>query len=542
MIDANSLGILGEFYLNIKENLKKIYQNSSLYEKKISKTFSKDFEYKPSPHLLSSIIKYQNKKYKIEDFAVDSIWKNEVSKKEYVKLNNFFWFFSLDLKSSKKSARSVINSWIKNNNKFNKDSWEFDITAKRIISWLSNHQLTYEDSDKEYRSIFDHMIQKQTNHLLSEINHSKEVEDKMIGCAAIILTGLAYKNEKIYLENGLDLLKKIIKSSIDNQGFPKSRNIKQLIFYLKYFIIIREWFKESQSLIPEYIDETIFYLGSSYAFIWQNIKQDLFFNGNYLSENKEFDQYLKRFGYIFKNETKELAGYAILRNKKIILATDIGSNPNKNFSNDYQAGALSFEIYSNDKKLISNSGYYSDKKKKLNKLSRSTALHSTLIIEDHSSCNFIKKKSNFIVNKGLKVSKRNVVFENNYWRISALHDGYLQKFGSSHEREIEFYPEQMKFIGYDKILRKNPNKEIKFDVRFHLDPSSKVMKTLDNKFILIELEDEGWKFSCDKFDINIDNGLYFGNKNSYKENQNIFISGMNNTKEQIIKWEISKLK
>ena len=38
-----------------------------------------------------------------------------------------------------------------------------------------------------------------------------------------------------------------------------------------------------------------------------------------------------------------------------------------------------------------------------------------------------------------------------------------------------------------------------------------------------------------------DNGLYFGNKNSYKENQNISISGMNNEKEQIIKWEISKL-
>ena len=27
----------------------------------------------------------------------------------------------------------------------------------------------------------------------------------------------------------------------------------------------------------------------------------------------------------------------------------------------------------------------------------------------------------------------------------------------------------------------------------------------------------------DNFDINIDNGLYFGNKNSFKENQNIYI-------------------
>ena len=67
------------------------------------------------------------------------------------------------------------------------------------------------------------------------------------------------------------------------------------------------------------------------------------------------------------------------------------------------------------------------------------------------------------------------------------------------------------------------------------------MKTQDNKSILIELDDEGWKFSCDKFDINIDNGLYFGNKNSYKENQNIFISGMNSEKDQNIKWEINKI-
>ena len=541
MINKNSLGILGQVYSSIKKSFKSIYKNSNFYEKKISKTLSNGFEYKPSPHLLSSIIKYQKKKYKIEDFAIDSIWKNNLSPKDYEKLNNFFWFFSLDLKSSKKTTQTIIKNWISNNTKYQKKSWEFDLTAKRIISWLSNHKLTYEDSDQKYRSTFDHIIQKQANHLLNEIKNPKEVENKMIGCAAIILTGLAYKNEKQYLDNGLNLLKNIIKFSIDNQGFPKSRNIRQLIFYLKYFIIIREWFKESQSLIPEYIDETIYYLGSSYAFIWQNIQQDIFFNGNFLSENKDFDLYLKRFGYNFKSQINELGGYTILKNKKIILAADIGSSPSKIFSYDYQAGALSFEIFSNDKKLISNAGYYSDRNNKFNKLSRSTALHNTLTIENCSSCNFIKNQSNLIINKGLKVTKKNVIFEKNYWKISGAHDGYSIEFETNYEREIEFYPEQMKFIGYEKLYRKTPNKEIKFDIRFHLDPNSKVMKTQDNKSILIEIDEEGWKFSCDNFDINIDNGLYFGNKNSYKENQNIFISGMNNEKEQIIKWEISKL-
>ena len=542
MIDINSLGNLNQFFLNLKNSFKKIYQNSNFYDKKISKIKNNNFGYRPSPYLFSSIIKYNKKKYKIEDYALESIWQNDLNNRDYKKLNNFFWFFGLDLKSSKKATRSVIINWIKNNYRYNQKSWDFDITSKRIISWLSNHQLTYEDGDKEYRIKFDHSIQKQTNHLLNEINNPNEFEDKMIGCAAIILTGLTYQDDKTYLGNGLSLLKKIIKSSIDNQGFPKSRSIKQLIFYLKYFIIIREWFKESQNMIPEYIDETIYHLGSSYVFVWQNINHDILFNGNYISNNSEFDQYLKRFGYKFKNDNKELAGYAILKNKKIVLAMDVGLNPNKNFSKDYQSGALSFEIISNGKKLISNSGYFTNKQNKLNKLSKSTALQSTLIIEDYSSCNFKKKnKLDFIVDQDLKITKKNIVFEDNYWKISAGHDGYFQKFGSIHEREVEFYPEQMKFIGFDKIIRKDSVKNVKFDIRFHLDPNTKVMKTQDNRSILIQLKDEGWKFSCNNFDINIDNGLYFGNKNSYKENQNIFISGMTNESDQTIRWEIAKL-
>ena len=542
MTIKNFIADLSQIYFNLKLSLKQFYQNSNFYDKKISKTKDIAFGYKPSPYLLSSIVKYQKKKYKIEDFALESIWQNDLKYEEFEKLNNFFWFFSLDLKSSKRTTQTVIDNWINKNHRYNKKSWDFDITSKRIISWLSNHQLTYEDCEEEFKKKFNQSIQKQTNHLLYEIKNLSEVENKIVGCAAIILTGLSYKEENKYLANGLALLKKIIKSSIDNQGFPKSRNIKQLIFYLKYFILIREWFKESQNIIPEYIDETIYYLGQSYAFIWQNINQDLLFNGNNISNNNEFDQYLKRLGYVFKNESKEIAGYAILKNKKIILTMDIGGSPTNNFSKFYQSGALSFEVFSNGKKLITNSGYFSNNKNKLNKLSKSTALQSTLSIEDHSSCDYRKlDKSNLIVDKSIHIIKKNLVFEDNYWKISGAHNGYLKKFQTIHEREIEFYPEQIKFIGFDKLLRKDNSREIKFDIRFHLEPNSKVMKTQDNKSILIELEDEGWKFSCDNFDINIDNGLYLGNKNSYKDNQNICISGISKDDSQIIKWEITKI-
>ena len=65
MIIKNLIVNLSQFYFK-KSKFKKIYQNSSFYDKKISKTFNNNFEYKPSPHLLSSIVKYQKKNIKLK--------------------------------------------------------------------------------------------------------------------------------------------------------------------------------------------------------------------------------------------------------------------------------------------------------------------------------------------------------------------------------------------------------------------------------------------------------------------------------------------
>ena len=104
-----------------------------------------------------------------------------------------------------------------------------------------------------------------------------------------------------------------------------------------------------------------------------------------------------------------------------------------------------------------------------------------------------------------------------------------------------FYPEQIKFVGCDKIISKNGIKNLKFEIRFHLEPNIKIMMTKDNRSILIDLGGEGWKLISNNNNINIVNGLYFGGKDSFVDNQNIVISGMTNDENQTIKWEITKL-
>ncbi len=88
---------------------RQIYLNSFFYDKKISKITSKKFEYKPSAHLLSSIVNIQTKKFDINDFSLESIWTNtKINEKHLDRLNKFFWLFSLDLKSSNLSVQKII--------------------------------------------------------------------------------------------------------------------------------------------------------------------------------------------------------------------------------------------------------------------------------------------------------------------------------------------------------------------------------------------------------------------------------------------------
>ena len=186
---------INRFFFNFFDQFSKFYKSSQFYDKKISKIYNTEIVYEPSPYLLSSLIKYQKKKIKIEDFSINEIWsQNNLPKKEFKNLHNFYWFFGLDLKSSKHIAQSVISNWISCNKRYNHKSWDFDVTAKRIIAWLSCHNLTYKESNEEYKENFNYIIQKQTNHLINEIKRSEHIEDKLIGCSSIILVGLCYQN------------------------------------------------------------------------------------------------------------------------------------------------------------------------------------------------------------------------------------------------------------------------------------------------------------------------------------------------------------
>ena len=94
MFIKSALLNFGSILFQILNQIRKIYLNSPIYNKKISKIDDKEIIYRPRQSILNCLIKFDKKKYNIEDFSLNSVWKNSenLDKKNFKKLHSFFGY------------------------------------------------------------------------------------------------------------------------------------------------------------------------------------------------------------------------------------------------------------------------------------------------------------------------------------------------------------------------------------------------------------------------------------------------------------------
>ena len=205
-------------------------------------------------------------------------------------------------------------------------------------------------------------------------------------------------------------------------------------------------------------------------------------------------------------------------------------------------------MISNKQKVICNSGYGKYLSQKFTSISRSTAAHSTLYINDTSSCTFQKNQSinkiygNSLVHKH-KVIKKNYTEDKDFYAISAAHNGYEKKFGYIHTRSIKISKKEDKIFGIDELKKTKKNSNLlNYFIRFHVYPNTKIVKTMAGNLILISLSNgEGWSLLSETNNLEIEKNIFFGNKNGIINNESISMSGKITGEILSIKWVIERV-
>ena len=525
------------------------YLSSNFYNKKLITFIPDRIFYSPSSYLSASLTTINKDFYKITNTSPSLLWDTDFkNKQKFENLHGFLWLAKLDRKISKIITKNIIRSWITNFFNYDSHTWQMDIVANRIIAWSSNTDLTLEDSDNAYKTKFFLSLIKQSNFLVRNLKNLFYDSNKIICCAAIILSGMIFKENDLNYKIGIKELEKTIKNYFDKNGFPKTRNPEEVFICIKYLILVREWLKEAQKPIPDFLNKIIVKCGSCYAMLSCSNKPFPLFNGATEINNKDYDIFLKTLKYKFNNENYDIADLIKIKKNKFEFFIDCGNPPANNFTKNYQAGCLAFELISNKQKIICNSGYGKYLSQKLTTLSCSTAAHSTLYLNNTSSCIFQKNK---LVNKAYgnsvlqkhKVISKNYTNDKDFYSIAAAHNGYEKKFGYIHTRSIKILKKEDKIFGQDELKKtKSYVNSLNYFVRFHIYPETKIVKTKAGNSILISLSNgEGWLLQCETNDFEIEKNIFLGNKNKIINNESVVISGNSNKEIITIKWLIEKV-
>ena len=146
------------------------YFRSGFYNKKLITFIPTRIFYNPSSYLSASLTTTGNDFYKITNTSPGLLWQTSIKdRQKFEDLHSFLWLTKLDRKNSKNITKAIIESWINNFFNYEPHTWEMEITARRIVAWSSNTDLTLEGSDNSYKKKFLLSLVKQSNFLLKNL-------------------------------------------------------------------------------------------------------------------------------------------------------------------------------------------------------------------------------------------------------------------------------------------------------------------------------------------------------------------------------------
>ena len=545
MIGLNSTYI---YFLAIKKifirSLKEFFFSSNYYNKLLDTEVPSSFLFNPNPYLLSPFVSHKDSLIKISNEDVRN-FKIDLFKNKEKNIHNFLWLNLIDRKNKNVTVQRIIKEWIAKHSKYTKDIWDEDLTSLRIISWISNADLILNTNDKDFNKSFYKNTIRQINFIKKNINNFNDDNKKISSISLLILSGLVFKEYFTYYKIGLKELKKLTDNYFDANGFPINRNFENLLTFVQYFILIKEWIKSAQETVPEHLEDIIEKNLICLNSLNNPSKKLPLFNGSTDRSLNNFFNYLDKLNYSLKKNLKSVGQVQIVKNNKTTLYFDSGEPPNYKVSKDYQSGPLSFEYSSDKDKIITNCGYGRKISKKIQILSKFTSGQSTLCIDDTS---VVKFKKNNLINKvyGSTISNTFKIFDverkenKENIEISATHNAYLEKFGYLHKRKINFYKKSSSIDGSDYLIKKYGSSDVNFSIRFHLYPGINTVKTLSGKSILLQTNgNKAWVFSSDELAIDLEKSLFFG-RNKALSNKCIVIYGKTMDRDVNINWKLKK--
>ena len=461
-------------------------------------------------------------------------------------LHGFGWLRHLRAANTtiaRANARALVGDWMRSTGTARAIAARPEVTARRIISWLTQATFLLQDAELDFYRRFTRSLARQVRQLRREADRAPDGYPRLLVLVALTTAGLCMSDQGRLLKAAQRRLTEELDRQILPDGGPLTRNPGMLIELLLELLPLRQAYMARNQPAPTALMNAIDRMMPMLRFFRHGDGAFAHFHGmgftaaDQLATILAFDDAR---GAPVANAP--YSGYQRLDARGVVVIADTGPPPPLPVSWEAHASALAFELSSGRSRIVVNCGMPNVNREQWRQVARSTAAHSTAVVADTSSCQFLKgpqltRLMGVPIVDGPKHVEVQRGTRNEAILLRASHDGYGTAFGVIHQRSWRLAAEGNRLDGEDvfrpaegAVLEPAP-----FAIRFHLHPSVSVERLDDPHTALLSLPTgEAWAFAAPHIQLGIEESVYLAAAGGPRRTTQLVLAGDVAEKSRVI--------
>jgi uncharacterized heparinase superfamily protein len=417
------------------------------------------------------------------------------------------------------NARALVDEWITLSS-HDSIAWRADVVARRIMSWLSQAPLVLEDADLQFYRRFLRSLTRQVRHLRHTASQARDGVPRLQAAIALSYAALCMARQQRHIRAASKRLSDELTRQILPDGGHISRNPGALIELLVDLLPLRTTFTARNLVPPPALLNSIDRMMPMLRFFRHGDGNFALFNGmgptptDLITTVLAYDDAR---GAPLANAPH--SGYQRLESAGTLVVMDAGAPPPMAVSQEAHAGCLSFELSAKQNRIVVNCGLPVASREGWRQVARTTAAHSTVTLNDTSSCRFIEAGPirRMLYGTPMIAGPRRVAVareeQNGGTVLRASHDGYADVFNIIHQRMLALSADGRSLEGEDSFTPARgelmPASRDQFAVRFHLHPLVKANRLSDGQGAMLAMPNrEVWTFRAHGQRVDVEESVY----------------------------------
>jgi uncharacterized heparinase superfamily protein len=404
-----------------------------------------------------------------------------------------------------------------------------EVTARRLISWLSQTPLLLEGADAPFYRAFVKCASQEARRLRRELPAQPPAEVKLLMQVALMHYALAAADDDAVIRTAATRLCDLLDEQVTPDGGHVTRNTGVILNLLLDLLPLKLAFISRRIQTPKPIMSAMDRMIPMLRMMRHGDGAVALFNGMGATRADLVAAVLALDDIMAPPPPQApYAGYHRVEAADAVLLIDAGTPPAPPLAHKAHAAPGAFEFSSGTHRLVVNCGAPPASRPELAPFARLTAAHSTVTVADESIGRFRRSPlggrslGEQYVGGATLVEARRAESEGGTL-LTLTHNGYARRFRLLHERRIALAADGAALAGED-TLKPSRRKlaDLPFALRFHLHPAVRASLSEDQRTAYLMLPNRSaWEFQASGLPLQLEEDVFFASSEGTRRSTQI---------------------